>query len=246
MSALSKTFSTIGLGWLANFLLSSIGKKVLMSITGLFLVSFLIIHLLGNFQLLAQDNGKAFNIYAEFMTHNPVIKTVSYTLYLSILLHSIQGILLWLQNRKARGAQGYAVKVDRGAEGTSAKTASRMAWLGIIMFVFIILHMAQFWLPMKMSWTEVATYEGETVKDLYSPVMETFENPLFVAFYVLCMIVIAFHLWHGFQSGFQTLGLNHSKYMPLIRALGKIIAIFIPLGFAIIPIVVYARTMGLL
>lgn len=226
------------MSWFSTFLTSSIGKKVVMSLTGLFLISFLLIHLVGNLQLLAGDGGKAFNLYAAFMTTNPLIKTVSYLLYAGILLHAIQGWALWRKNRKARGSQGYAVKVNRVAS-TNSFAANNMGWLGTIIFVFILVHMYQFWLQMKLDALPYATYEGQTVKDLYSIVSYTFGNVGFVIFYVVAMVVIAYHLLHGFQSAFQTLGLNHQKYTPLIKTVGKAFAILVPLGFAAIPLFMY-------
>ena len=205
-----------------------------MSLTGLFLISFLLVHLIGNLQLLVNDGGEAFNIYAKFMTTNPIIKTTSYLLYAFILIHTVQGIALWMKNRSARGT-GYAVKKTK-AVNTSAFASSNMGWLGTIILVFLILHMYQFWLQMKMDALPYATYDGVQVKNLYEPVRLAFEDPLYVVIYVVSMVVIAFHLWHGFQSAFQTLGLNHKKYTPFIQGLGKVYSVLIPLGFAIIPI----------
>ncbi len=223
------------MSWFSNFLTSSIGRKLIMSLTGLFLISFLVVHLIGNLQLLVDDGGEKFNLYAEFMTTNPLIKTVSYLLYFFILLHAIQGWLLWRRNKAARG-QGYAVKVNRGAKGYHPKVANAMGWIGTIIFIFIVLHMYQFWLQMKMDVIDYASYDGQEVKDLYALVAATYENIVFVLIYVVSMVFIAFHLWHGFQSSFQTLGLNHKKYTPLIRTVGAIYSILVPLGFAIIPL----------
>jgi len=242
MSWLTNTLSPVGLGWFGGFLTSSIGKKVLMAITGIFLITFLPVHLLGNLQMLNDDGGESFNLYAQFMTHNEIIKIVSYTLYLSIVLHAIQGLLLWRQNASARG-QNYAVKVTR-AVATNARAATRMGWLGTILLIFILLHMYQFWLQMKLGNVPMASYGGEVVKDLYTPVMVAFADPIFVIIYVISMVAIAFHLWHGFQSAFQTLGLNHSKYMTFVRALGKFYAVIVPFGFALIPVYVYGDAMG--
>lgn len=209
-----------------------------MSLTGLFLIIFLAVHLIGNLQLLAADGGKSFNLYAEFMTSNPLIKTVSYGLYAFILIHAIQGLMLWSQNRKARGGKGYAVKVTR-AVNTNATMARTMGWLGTIILVFILIHMYQFWLQMKLGNVPMATYDGVEVKDLYTLVASTYENVLFVIFYVVSMLVIGFHLYHGFQSAFQTLGLNHKKYSPLIHLVGRIYSIVVPLAFAAIPLLMY-------
>ena len=125
------------MNWLTSFLTSSLGRKLIMSLTGLFLILFLVIHLIGNLQLLFDDGGIAFNLYAKKMTSDPLIKTVSYVLYASILLHAIQGWLLWRVNKKARGPQGYAVKVTRGSSKT-AKVAKNMGWIGTIIFCFYI------------------------------------------------------------------------------------------------------------
>lgn len=228
--------------WFSRFITSSIGKKVIMSLTGLFLIIFLLVHLVGNLQLLAGDGGQAFNEYAYFMTNNPVIKATSYGLYFFILLHAIQGIVLWRTNKSARGDAGYAVKVNRTAGDTSRISSVNMGALGTVILIFILIHMYQFWAQMKiMDTVSPVTYAGadHPVKDLYTLVMSTFENIGFVAFYVVSMGFIAFHLWHGFQSAFQTLGLNHRKYTPLIKAVGKIYSILIPLGFAAIPLYMF-------
>ncbi len=209
-----------------------------MALTGLFLISFLAVHLAGNLQLLSSEGGQAFNEYAYFMTHNPVIKFTSYGLYAFILIHAIQGIALWLKNKSARGSEGYAVKVNRVAG--ASKASIRMGALGTIILVFILLHMYQFWLQMKLGHTEMVGYDGgEKIKDLYTLVMGVYANPLFVAIYVISMIVIGFHLFHGFESAFQTLGLNHKKWTPLIKLVGRVYSILVPLGFAIIPIWMY-------
>ena len=225
------------MNWFLQFLTSSIGRKVIMSLTGIFLILFLIVHLLGNLQLLHDDGGKAFNLYAKFMTTNPLVKTISYLLYLSILIHAVQGWAIWRKNRAARGA-GYAVKVTR-AVNTNARAASNMGWLGTVIFIFILIHRYQFWLQMKLNNLPMAEYDGKTAKDLYAIVAVAYQNLGYVVFYVVSMAVIAFHLAHGFQSAFQTLGLNHKKYTPAIRFLGRVYAIAVPALFALIPVYMY-------
>lgn len=217
--------------WLINFLNSSLGNKVLMSLTGLFLSSFLLVHLSGNLQLLKGDGGLAFNAYAHFMTTNPIIKFTSYGLYASILLHAIKGIGLYMANRKAKG-QGY--KVTRYAQkGASAISSRNMALLGTIVLGFLGLHMAQFW--GRMHFTEMPI-DAAGNKDLFLIVKEAFQVEWVVIVYLISMIALAFHLVHGFQSAFQTLGLNHKKYTPIIKAVGLIFAIVVPAGFAVLPI----------
>lgn len=208
-----------------------------MSLTGIFLMLFLVVHLLGNLQLLKHDGGEAFNTYAFFMTHNPLIKTISYTLYAFILLHAYKGIALYRANRAARGSIRYAVPHTRSSE----RAARNMAWLGIVIFIFLILHLWQFWLKMKMGIlppVEVEAYD-HPVQNLYVPVAEAFANVWYCLFYVVCMVVVGYHLWHGFWSSFQTLGINHPRYNPLIKAVGMIYSVGISAGFALIPIWMY-------
>jgi succinate dehydrogenase / fumarate reductase cytochrome b subunit len=209
-----------------------------MSLTGLFLITFLVVHLIGNLQLIADDGGQSFNEYAHFMTTNPLIKTVSYGLYFFILLHIYMGIRLWAQNRAARGNKGYKVKVTRSKQD-SATTASNMMWLGMIIAIFLAIHLYQFWFKMKMGQVDPVAYGGDAIDNLYLLVSTAYASPIYVWFYVISMLFIGWHLWHGFHSAFQTLGLEHEKYTPLIKAVGKIYSVLIPALFALIPLQMY-------
>lgn len=218
--------------WITQFFTSSIGQKVIMSLTGLFLVTFLIVHLIGNLQLLYCDGGVAFNGYSYFMTHNPLIKTISYGLYFFILLHAIQGLLIWRKNKAAKGI-GYRKKTTK-----SNSFASRnMAYLGLLILVFLGIHIGDFWFKMKMGSLDLIDHPqlGHKVYNLYAAVDWSFSQLWIVAVYIISMVGLAFHLLHGFQSAFQTLGLTHKKYFPLIKAIGTIIAIVVPALFAWIP-----------
>jgi len=228
--------------WFGNFLSSSIGRKVIMSLTGLFLVTFLIVHLAGNLQLLAGDDGQAFNEYTYFMTHNPVIKTISYLLYAFIVLHAIQGIVITMKNRSARGNQGYRKYSAR----TNSWASRQMALLGILILAFIFLHMGDFWYQMKMGTLGTKEYAGydEPLYDLYTKVKASFEQTWIVIAYLIGLVALGMHLWHGFWSAFQTLGLEHDKYTPVIKTVGYALAIILPLGFAIIPIVMYTQSIA--
>jgi succinate dehydrogenase / fumarate reductase cytochrome b subunit len=210
-----------------------------MSLTGLFLILFLVVHLLGNFQLLKDDGGEAFNQYTYFMTHFPLIKIISYGLYLFIIIHTVQGLSLWAANRRAKG-QTYAVKATQPGVTWASKN---MALLGTLIFAFLLIHMGDFWAKMKLGMMSKVSYpnfhEGIEIANLYERVAEAFSNPIIIVIYVVGQVVLAFHLWHGFQSAFQTLGWNHPKYTPLIKGIGKGYSILIPLGFAIIPILFY-------
>lgn len=205
-----------------------------MSLTGLFLISFLVIHLIGNLQLLHHDGGRAFNLYAGFMTTNPLIKTVSYLLYTSILVHALWGLMLTIKNRRSRGVQGYVV-----VKNSSPWTSRNMGILGTFIFIFIVIHMRDFWAVMHWGGLPKVNYEGKEVKDLYTLVATAFTQGWYVALYTISMMLLAFHLWHGFASAFQTLGLNHVKYNPVIRFVGRAFAIIVPALFALIPIVMF-------
>lgn len=219
--------------WIITFFSSSIGKKLLMSLTGLFLILFLVVHLIGNLQLLKDDGGEAFNTYAYMMTHNPFIKIVAYGNYFFIILHAFVGISIALYNKGAKG-QKYAVSNSNKTTWAS----KNMALLGTLILAFILIHMGDFWFKMKFTdELGMKSYEGfPEVRDLYTRVSTAFSQLWIVIVYLIGMMVLSFHLWHGFQSAFQTLGLNHKKYTPLIKSVGKAYAILIPLGFAIIPI----------
>lgn len=227
------------MNWFTKFLTSSIGQKLVMSLTGLFLITFLLVHLAGNFQLLAGDGGEAFNVYAKFMTTNPVIKFTSYGLYAGILLHAVQGILLWAKNRKARGNAKYAVKATRTAKGVTGSAAKQMALLGTLIFAFLLLHMGDFWWAMKTDQVSMATYDGEQYQNLFEKVYASFKQPWIIVAYMIGLFALTFHLKHGFWSAFQTLGFNHPKYTPFIKSVGLLISIVIPGAFAAIPLYMY-------
>lgn len=224
--------------WIIKLLTSSIGRKLIMSLTGLFLCSFLVVHLIGNLQLLYNDNGEAFNTYAHFMTTNPVVFLLSMGLYFFILLHTVQGILLWRSNKKAKSTK-YAVSTSDNASLAS----KNMALLGTLILAFLCIHMGDFWWKMKTGGLEMISYEGYDyeMKDLYKRVSAAFSELWIVVVYVLGMIALFFHLSHGFASAFQTLGLQHKKYTPIIKLIGMSFAIIIPLAFAIIPILSYFK-----
>jgi succinate dehydrogenase / fumarate reductase cytochrome b subunit len=223
--------------WFINTLMSSIGKKALMALTGIFLMLFLVVHLIGNLQLFRNDGGEAYNIYSYFMTHQPVIKLVSYLLYASILLHIIISGYITLQNRKARPV-GYAVN---GAGATSTWSSRNMGILGSLIFIFLVIHLQNFWYKMHWEMEPTVKYNGNEYKDLYTEVVFAFQNPWIAGLYVISMIGLAYHLIHGFNSTFQTLGIQHRKYSPALKFIGVLFAILVPLLFAVMPVYFYFR-----
>lgn len=202
-----------------------------MALTGLFLITFLVVHLAGNLQLLKCDEGRSFNLYAEFMGSNPLIQTVSKVNFALILFHVIWGALLTIRNRAARGPKSYHVT------NKSAIWASRnMGILGTIILIFLVIHLKDFFAQQHWGGIDTATYDGVVVKNLYAVVAIWFKKGWYVALYVFSMGALAFHLWHGFSSAFQTLGLNHAKYTPIIKFVGRAFAIIVPALFALIPV----------
>ena len=270
---------------------SSIAKKYWMALTGLFLCLFLTDHLLGNLQLLVPDNASAFNQYALFMTTNPAVKLLSYLTYISIIFHAIDGIMLTIQNKKAR-----PIAYAKNNPSANSSLASRnMAILGTVILIFIVTHMITFWakmhfdknMPMQtISVTDEASgmkqdfyittssgqnkflptaqVDGENLllegnkfyilkpikiefaegyKDLYKITLEFFRDAkyglIYTLLYVLAMIALGFHLWHGFASAFQSLGLNNPKFNNGIKLFGKAFSVIVPLLFAIIPLYIH-------
>lgn len=222
------------MNWFSNFFSSSIGRKYVMALTGLFLILFLVVHLIGNLQLLKADDGEAFNVYAAFMTSNPLIVTISYVNYTMILFHIIWAIMLTRRNRAARGEVGYAV-----TKNSSHWTSRNMGILGTFIFIFLVIHLRSFWYEMHWGGIPTATYAGVEYKNLYAVVDAAYESVWFVLLYVVSMALLGFHLFHGFGSAFQTLGLNHVKYNGLIRGLGVGFSIVVPALFALIPVYMY-------
>lgn len=223
--------------WIVDFLTSSIGKKLVMSLTGLFLISFLIVHLIGNLQLLIPDDGKSFNIYADFMSNNPLIKFVSIGLYAGILLHAIQGILIALTNKRAKG-KNYAVTTYENGTWMS----KNMALLGTLILFFMCVHLGDFWVKIRFtnSLTPVLYPEvGHEIQNIYQRVNIAFSNIWIVIIYLVGLVALALHLIHGFQSAFTTLGLKHKKYSPIINATGVAFSIGLSLAFAAIPLYMY-------
>jgi succinate dehydrogenase / fumarate reductase cytochrome b subunit len=224
---------TIAMSNNTTFFNSSIGRKVIMGITGLFLISFLLIHCFLNSLIFANDGGLLFNTGADFMAHNWLIRTMEIVLFLGLILHIVQSLLLTIQNRKARPVPYY--KFD-GAANSSWYSRS-MGLLGTLLLIFLIIHLAHFWV--KSRFTGIETHDSEGHENLYAVMQEVFKNPIVVVVYVLSMISLTYHLLHGFQSAFQTLGINHKKYSPAIKKTGLVFSILIPALFAAMPVAMY-------
>lgn len=223
------------MGWLTNALFSSVGRKIIMSLTGIFLILFLTEHLISNFLLLKDDGGLAFNEFAHFMKHNSLILIGEVVLFVGFIFHIIDGIVLVNSNRAARPV-AYAVA---NKSKLNSWTSKYMGPFGIVLLIFLILHLYNFF--RYKYFAPIENVPGTDIADMASKVYLVFQNPLEVGIYIIAMFVLAFHLWHGFQSAFRTLGLGHVKYLPFIQLLGKAYSILIPAGMALIPIVIYLK-----
>ena len=220
------------MNWFTKTFSSTVGRKIVMSITGLFLCSFLVIHLIGNLQLLSSDGGDAFNTYSAFMSTNKVIRVMEIVLVLGFLFHIYDAIVLTRRNKAARPI-GYA---NSHPEENSTWSSRNMGLLGTVILVFLIIHLYNFFVPARFGGLDTVMVGEEEYDNLYLEVVAAFNNPIYVAIYVLSMIALAYHLIHGFQSAFQTLGLDHKKYTPFIQKFGYAFSVIICLGFALIPL----------
>ncbi len=215
------------------FLKTSIGKKVIMGLTGLFLILFLVVHCFINALIFFNDGGLIFNIGASFMAHNWLIRAGELVLFAGLIVHVVQALILTLENKKARPI-GYA-KID-GAANSSWYSRS-MGLLGTLLLIFLIIHLIHFWV--KSRFTGLPGEDANGNENLYAVMQETFSIFWVVVLYTLSMISLAYHLLHGFQSSFQTLGLNHKLYTPIIKKTGIAFSIIIPFIFALMPILMY-------
>lgn len=221
--------------WIVKMLTSTLGRKLLMSLTGLFLISFLTVHLIGNLAIFKADNGLSFNAYAAFMSTNPLISTVSYLLYAGILLHVIVAFILYFSNSSAR-----PVKYKNQKAGENSSWASRsMTLLGILILAFLFMHLKDFWWQYKYGGGYEFTLDANGNRDIYALVIQQFNTTASLVLYLIGLAALFLHLKHGFQSAFQTLGLEDQKYTPAIKAIGLVYSIIVPIGFAVMPIYVY-------
>ncbi len=212
------------MGWFISFIDSSLGKKLIMAVTGLFLYIYLVIHLIANLFIL-YPTGAPFNAYAEFMASNfniPV-RIIEIVLFIAFIYHIINGIRLWFINRSARGID-YKMK-DQAAN--SSFYSRFMIQSGIVVLIFLVLHLLDFFIPSRF---------GNPANTMYDAAVAKFQNTGWSIMYVVAMVLLAFHLVHAFQSGFQTLGLRHNKYTPFIKGFGVVFSILICAGFALIPL----------
>jgi succinate dehydrogenase / fumarate reductase cytochrome b subunit len=214
---------------------SSIGKKLLMGLTGLFLISFLIVHASINGMIWFMDGGVTFNKWAHFMGTNLIIRTMEIVLFIGLIVHVVDGLLLYKQNRDAR-----PVKYEFDNPSVNSPWYSRsMALLGTLVLLFLILHLSHFWVKTRFTGIEQFGVDAEGQENLFAVMREVFLSPVVVIIYVAGCFSLFWHLLHGFKSAFQTLGLNHVKYNEAIAVTGIAFSIIVPFIFAMMPISFY-------
>lgn len=210
---------------------SSIGKKWVMALTGIFLITFLLIHVSINACIWANDGGKMFREVAHFFGGTVVIRIIEVGLIAGFLIHIVQGFVLTFQNRSKR-KKGYAVPMGNKE---STWYSLSMGLLGTLILFFLIIHLADFWIPNR---SHQGWLLGEEI-DLYAKMKFTFQEEWVVIVYILGCISLAWHLLHGFQSAFRTIGVSNPKYLRLINAAGVAFSIIVPLVFAMMPVTFY-------
>jgi succinate dehydrogenase / fumarate reductase cytochrome b subunit len=229
----------------SDFFTSSVGKKFVMALTGLFLISFLIVHVCLNACIFndlpfidPEDNGDMFNRAAHFMGSSAVVRTLEYGLFLGFIIHIIQGYVLERRNLTRRG-QGYRINLGNRGSKWYSRT---MGLLGTLLLLFLVMHISHFWVPSRI--TGLEEVEGKNYHNLFAKMVDVFQEPVIVLLYVLGCISLAYHLLHGFQSAFRTLGVHNSRYVRLIKGAGAVFSVLVPLVFALMPISIFAGWIG--
>ncbi|MFC1554602.1 succinate dehydrogenase cytochrome b subunit [candidate division KSB1 bacterium] len=213
---------------LSSTLWSSVGKKFISGFTGLIWTGFITVHLLGNLMLFSSDSSH-FNSYAEFLIGTgELLYFFEAALILTLLFHMLAGFSVWLSKLRSRPVKYH---VSGNAGGNSRKTISSvtMIFTGFVVIVFLVLHISNFKYGVG----------SEIEEDLYQRVYDAFSNPVYTFTYVLALVLLGFHLRHGFWSAFQSLGVSHPRYSPFIYGLGITIALVLAAGFVAIPLYIF-------
>jgi succinate dehydrogenase / fumarate reductase, cytochrome b subunit len=201
---------------------SSVGKKIIMSLSGLFLCTFLVVH--ASINLFLFKSAEAYNVASHFMSSNVIIRLVEVVLFAGLLAHMVSGVWVWIQNRMTRpvGYQMYRLKDNTKLSSRTPMLTTSASLVGF----FLVSHLLTFWIPTRF---------GADPKLPYDMVSEAFSQPVMAIFYMIAVTFLGFHLKHGFQSGFQTLGLTNNRYKWLIDGVAVIFWLLIPLVFASMP-----------
>ena len=219
----------------SEFFTSSVGKKFIMSLTGISLIAFLVVHVGINACIWANDGGEMFNKASHFMGTTVVIRILEVGLFAGLILHIVQGLVLEVQNRSRRKT-GYAVKLgNRGSKWYSRS----MGLLGTLLLFFLVMHLSHFWVPSRFTDLPTVDIDGKEIANQYADIIRVFQSPLVDVLYILGCASLLYHLLHGFQSAFRTLGVPNGKYIDIIRVVGYIFAVVVSVAFAMMPVSVY-------
>lgn len=213
---------------------SSIGKKLMMSLAGLFLIVFLLVHMGINLLLIIFDDPMVYNKAAHFMSSNILIKIFEIVLFGGILLHIIYALILQVQNWIARPK-----RYNKANYSNTSFFSKFMIHTALIILVFLVIHMVDFYFKAKFGHGEMILVDGELYHDFASEIEQKFKMLPFVVLYIAAFVFLGFHLVHGFQSAFKTYGLEHSRYTPVIQALAIAYSVIVVGGYTMIPLMIY-------
>jgi succinate dehydrogenase / fumarate reductase cytochrome b subunit len=229
----------------SQFFTSPVGRKIVMALSGFFLITFLIVHVGLNSCIFydlpffdTNDNGSMFNRAAYFMGNSLVIRIMEILLFAGFILHIVQGYMVEAKNRRLRGRN---YKVELGNRGSTWMSRS-MAILGTLIFLYLIMHVGHFWVPSRITHDlDQVTYNGREMHNLYLRMFEVFQNGIVVILYLVGVLALGFHLWHGFHSSFRSMGVHNKKYLRMLKTLGYGFTIIVCVLFALMPISMYLK-----
>lgn len=213
---------------------TTVARKVALAVTGIGLFLFVCGHLAGN--LLLFVGPRPFNLYSDkLISLGVALYVIEGILLAAFLLHLITGIMTALDNRKARGSR-YEVTTGRGDPSKMTVSSKTMIWTGLVLLVFIPIHILNFKYGPGIAEGYYMDIDGNRVRDLYRLVVESFQSPLYVAWYVAAMVLLGFHIRHGFWSALQSLGVHHPRLTPVVYSLGVVVGVILGIGFLLIPV----------
>ena len=212
---------------------SQVGRKILTGVTGIGLILFIIGHLLGNLTIFG--DAQAFNEYTLALESlGWFLYVIEAILAVGFLLHAYLGVSIWLKRRKSR-PEGYEKYNSKGGPSHMSWASKSMIFTGIVLLIFLVIHLDTF----KFGATETVMLDGEPARDLKTLVIEKFQNPLYAFGYTFVMILLGFHLKHGFWSAFTSLTMKHNRFSGIIYTVGVVFAILMAVGFIFIPLYIY-------
>ena len=219
---------------MSGIFISSIGKKLLMSLAGIFLITFLLVHLGINLLVIIFDDPMVYNKAAHFMSSNILIKIVEILLFGGLLLHVIFALIVQIQNWIARPR-----RYSKANYSNTSFFSKFMIHTAAIIFVFLVIHFMDFYIKAKFGHAAELHVDGVLYHDFATEIVDKFKILPFVVFYIAAIIFLGFHLIHGFQSAFKTWGLDHKKCNPVIQLLAILYTVVVVAGYSIIPLVIY-------